>query len=177
MCPSKSEFFVISSLHIIANGPSFLQSSDSNMILNERTALDEHGLATVACLLSGWRIFDPAYAEQSRCLQVLRGLHGFHNYATEYWVEYLLLNTKSASGIDANSKFFVLSCELSNKLKQVAVPPTCGEDENDPALHEDLLVHLRCFSELYEAARTVLLERRVRYLETPDSQNGKCHMT
>ena len=159
----------MSLLDVIANFSSFLQSPDSNVILNEGTALYEQGLATVTCLLSGVRIFAPSYPEQTRFLRVLRGLHGFHTYATEYWVEYLLSNAVSANGMDTSSKLFLLSCELAKALKHISATPAGGKDDNS---FDNRLAHLQPYSELYEVARTLLLERRSRYLEASDPDNG-----
>lgn len=147
------------------------------MILHESNAIYEHGLATVTCLLSGLRTFDPAYADKSRCLRVLQGLHGFHHYATEYWVEYLILNSISADhNVDTNSKFFVLSVDLARKLRQLTRPSMFEDSEKNSASQEERLAHLRRFSELYEVARTVLLEQQVRYLEIQDIQDGKLYL-
>lgn len=142
------------------------------MILNEETALYEQGLATVTCLLSGVRIFAPSYPEQTRSIRVLRGLHGFHIYATEYWIEYLLSNAASSNGMDTSSKFFFLSCELSHTLKHIPVAPAGGKDDESFLLLDNRLAHLQHYGDLYEIARTLLLKQRSRCLAELDSDNG-----
>ncbi|KAI1501805.1 hypothetical protein F5X99DRAFT_381098 [Biscogniauxia marginata] len=150
----------------------FLQSSESNVILNEETALSEQGLATVTCLLSGFRVFSRSFSKQSRFLRVVRSLHAFHTYATEYWLEYLLSNASSVKGMDMNSKLFLLSCELSKALKELTMAPGSGKDDHASLLLDNRLAYLQHGSELYEVARTLLFKRRSRYLEMPDPDNG-----
>ena len=119
-------------------------------------------------MLAGLKTFDPDYSDQSRCLQVLRGLHGFHNYATEYWIEYLLSSTTSVDGnIDTSSRFFILSSELSKRLKELNISSSCEDEERVSELHEDQLTHLKSFTDVCWAARGALLERQIRYPETP----------
>ncbi|OBS23023.1 hypothetical protein FPOA_09341 [Fusarium poae] len=67
----------------------FLQTSSQPIFLRERQSLQEHAVATVACLISGLKFFDDAYPAHDRVLRVAKGLHGFHVYATEFWTEIL----------------------------------------------------------------------------------------
>ncbi|KIL88700.1 hypothetical protein FAVG1_07948 [Fusarium avenaceum] len=68
----------------------FLQSTSKGLNVKENEALQQHGAATITCLLSGLNVFCHTDAEQDRSLRVAKGLHGFHVYATEFWTEYLL---------------------------------------------------------------------------------------
>lgn len=68
----------------------FLQSTSKGLNIKENETLQQHGAATVTCLLSGFNVFCHTYAEQDRALRVAKGLHGLHVYATEFWTEYLL---------------------------------------------------------------------------------------
>ncbi|OCL01573.1 hypothetical protein AOQ84DRAFT_427313 [Glonium stellatum] len=44
----------------------------------------------VAYLTSALRVFSLSYSEHDRNCRVGKGFHGFHNYAHEFWIEYLL---------------------------------------------------------------------------------------
>ncbi|KAI0883700.1 uncharacterized protein GGS22DRAFT_194950 [Annulohypoxylon maeteangense] len=93
----------------------FLQSSSSNFVIDEREAVTEHGIATITCLLSGSNIFGSPYPKDTRYLRVARGLHGFHVYSTEYWIEYLLSHAASTYS-RGPSIIFDLAEELAKKL-------------------------------------------------------------
>ncbi|KAI0600377.1 hypothetical protein F4775DRAFT_61536 [Biscogniauxia sp. FL1348] len=148
----------------------FLQSSESNVVLDEETALYDQGLATVTCLLSGFQVFARSFPQQSRFLRVVHSLHAFHIYATEYWLEHLLSNASSAKGMDMNSKFFLLSCELSKALKELAMAPANRKDEHASPKLDNRLHNLPYDSDLYEVARTLLLERQSKSL-MPEPDN------
>ncbi|CBX99800.1 hypothetical protein LEMA_P073890.1 [Plenodomus lingam JN3] len=77
----------------------FLQTSSSAIILREEESLNEHGIAAVSCLLSGLQVMNESYDEQKKMLRFVKGIHGFHVYATEYWTEYLLANARTTGGL------------------------------------------------------------------------------
>ncbi|KAH7241487.1 hypothetical protein BKA59DRAFT_529143 [Fusarium tricinctum] len=79
---------LLSAIALSAGDPSV--SRLAPQFLLEICALQQHGAATVTCLLSGLNVFCHTYAEQDRALRVAKGLHGLHVYATEFWTEYLL---------------------------------------------------------------------------------------
>jgi hypothetical protein len=56
-------------------------------------------MAAVTCLLSGLEVLDPSYNKQAKLSRFVKGIHGFHVYATEYWTEYLLANAAIAGGL------------------------------------------------------------------------------
>ncbi|CAN9407282.1 unnamed protein product [Alternaria alternata] len=68
--------------------------------LREEQSLNEHGIAAVTCLLSGLHVLDPSYDEQAKLSRFVKGIHGFHVYATEYWTEYLLANAAINDGLE-----------------------------------------------------------------------------
>ncbi|KAM5354528.1 hypothetical protein ACJ41O_001175 [Fusarium nematophilum] len=94
----------------------YLQSPDSIMVLSENDIIHEHGFATVTCLLSGLRIYTPSSPTHARLLQTLSGLHAFHNYATEHWVDYLLCHVSSPSEEGYSSLLFHLSYSLTHMI-------------------------------------------------------------
>lgn len=94
----------------------FLQTPLSNVVIHEQEALQEHAVATIACLLSGVRVFNKAYPEQAKYRRVAKGLHGLHVYATEYWTEYLLSHAAFGDGLGQTSSLFGLACQLVDEL-------------------------------------------------------------
>lgn len=68
----------------------YLQTDASPMVITEADAMYCHSMTATACLLSGIQVFASGYDHQTRLLRLVKGLHGLHVYATEYWTEYLL---------------------------------------------------------------------------------------
>ncbi|KAK1479161.1 NACHT domain-containing protein [Colletotrichum tamarilloi] len=103
----------------------FLMSSKSTVCLDEFNQLQDQGLSIASCLLSGLQVFRPTYPSLDRRLRVLRGFHGLHVYASEYWAGYLLSIATSRKGLDTNSLFFRRSHKLSvvlNSFRQAKNP-------------------------------------------------------
>jgi hypothetical protein len=67
--------------------------------LSEEQSMNEHGIAAVTCLLSGLKVLNPSYYKHARLSRFVKGIHGFHVYATEYWTEYLLANAAMDGGL------------------------------------------------------------------------------
>ncbi|KAL6914882.1 hypothetical protein FSST1_012642 [Fusarium sambucinum] len=107
----------------------FLQTSSQPIVLEERQSLEEHGVATVACLLSGLTYFDHTYPEHDKILRVAKGFHGFHVYATEFWTEYLLSCVSSSNGTSENSSKALISlgCKLADELERQYVTSTTDD--------------------------------------------------
>lgn len=146
----------------------FLQSPESNVILDEFNAAHEQGLAIVSCLLSGLQIFQPTYPEQTRFLRVLQGFHGLHVYASEYWLDYILSIAASEKGLDTGSKFFARSHELSTALNLLH---TSEDKVLDGKVLDDRLHHIESHIELWRAAGIILSERTTKTLDA-DQRSG-----
>ncbi|KAK4060673.1 hypothetical protein Trihar35433_10081 [Trichoderma harzianum] len=93
-----------------------LKSAESAMALVEADALCEHSVASITCLLAGFRIFDTTYDSSDRDLRILRGLHGFHIYATDYWLEDLLCSNAAICGFEAASLLYSTAKALADRL-------------------------------------------------------------
>ncbi|KAI1669942.1 NACHT domain-containing protein [Pyrenophora tritici-repentis] len=80
--------------------PSYVveETTSSAVTLYEEQSLNEHGIAAVTCLLSGLDVLNPSYDKHAKLSRFVKGIHGFHVYATEYWIEYLLVNAAIAGG-------------------------------------------------------------------------------
>lgn len=123
-----------SDFHVEADGLArFLVSAQGLISISERTAIREYATATVTALLAGRRIFREDFDERLRLLQLVRGVHGLHVYATEFWIEYLLSDAAFSNGPDISSDLFVLASRLAQELsagriyslpKELTVPPS-----------------------------------------------------
>jgi len=99
-----------------------LQKSSDGWFIDERNAHREHGVAAVSCLLSGLEVFNDVCDEQTRYLRLVKGIHGFHVYATEYWTDYLLNEAVVTSPIDTSSSLFALASRLACTLDKTVAP-------------------------------------------------------
>ncbi|UPK96932.1 hypothetical protein LCI18_007867 [Fusarium solani-melongenae] len=144
----------------------FLQSSSSNIVIYKQQALREHGVATVTCLLSGLRVFGREFPEHDRVLRIGKGLHGFHVYATEYWIEYLLSHIAGADGIDTNSPepLMILACQLADVVKESS-PEMALENDGRTSQLDERLPALRQYPTLYTCVTRALMARSLKNLE------------
>ncbi|KAK2007912.1 WD40 repeat-like protein [Colletotrichum eremochloae] len=138
----------------------FLQSSESTVLLDEFNQVQYQGLSIAACLLSGLKIFQPTTPSLDRRLRVIRGFHGLHNYASDYWVEYLLAIAASEHGLDTSSKFFLQSHELSVALNSVR---EAENQETTQKVVDNRIHHLQSHPEIAAAAVAIMSKRA----ETP----------
>ncbi|KAK4144471.1 uncharacterized protein C8A04DRAFT_36713 [Dichotomopilus funicola] len=83
----------------------------------EEDVLQQHAAATLACLISGLDVFRKDYPEHPKVLRMIKGIHGLHVYATEYWTEYVLSEASRHGGINSATCVFRLADRLANKLK------------------------------------------------------------
>ncbi|RSL79211.1 hypothetical protein CEP52_017550 [Fusarium oligoseptatum] len=123
----------------------YLQGSSSNMVIEKQEALHEHGVAAITCLLSGLRLFRNEFHEQERLLRVVKGLHGFHVYATEYWTEYLLSHAAGTDGstIASPTPLITLACQLADEMEN---SKRLAPLEQYPTLHKHVGRALRARS-------------------------------
>ncbi|CAG1972118.1 unnamed protein product [Fusarium graminearum] len=112
----------------------FLQTSSQPILIKQEQAFEEHGVATVACLLSGLKVFDDAYPEHDKTIRVAKGLHGIHVYATEFWTEYLLncASSNNTDTADSSTSLISLACELADELERDDVTNTTTESTTKP---------------------------------------------
>lgn len=146
----------------------FLQSRESNVPLEETQILYDQGLATASCLLSGFQTFkkDGSTAEQK--LRVVRGLHGLHLYASEYWVEYLLDIAASDDGLKTTTAFFA----RSNSLAQIINSSSSNFNlESNTDEIDSRLANLEEHGELWTAARSAT-SGRAKMTVSPEKSTG-----
>ncbi|KAK0763604.1 hypothetical protein N5P37_002982 [Trichoderma harzianum] len=159
----------------------FLQTPSSGLTITHEESLLEHGVATVSCLLSGLQVFSKVYPEQARHLRVIKGLHGFHVYATEFWTEYLLSSVKFARGdLDNASPLLVLACKLADTLNETSNPTISEEAKSPPNGLNDRTSFLRQHPTLYKHVEAALKGRSLKRLEAelfPEAgPDGTCRL-
>lgn len=140
-------------------------SAQGLISISERAAIREHATATVTALLAGRRIFEESFDERIRLLQLVRGVHGLHVYATEFWIEYLLSDAKLSSGLDVFSNLFALASRLAKDLSTNSLYPLPKELTIHPV---DIDERLQLFQEhhlLYEQMKAALNSRSRKRLE------------
>ncbi|KAK4113156.1 hypothetical protein N656DRAFT_778690, partial [Canariomyces notabilis] len=155
----------------------FLQSPESTLVLDEKVALYEQGLATASCLLSGFRWIAPrsASVEPLKISRIIRGLHAFHIYSTQFWVEYLLSIASTNDGIDTGSPFFLQSHQLAEELLSQQQDSSTSLRKSIASLASDSrLVHLEPYPNLYTVVATILMEKRQNYLEGIKEDGTTC---
>ncbi|KAI8626353.1 hypothetical protein F5Y19DRAFT_227422 [Xylariaceae sp. FL1651] len=108
----------------------FLQSPTSTLGITEKDAVIEHCISTVTCLLSGfdYLINGP---DRAKAIRIVKGLHGLHVYATEFWTEHLLHHA-SMGEFNSGSHLFSLVSKLVQRLEDFMTPSAedghCLED-------------------------------------------------
>lgn len=119
---------------VLLTGNRFIQTSSQPILIKQEQAFEEHGVATVACLLSGLKVFDDAYPEHDKTIRVAKGLHGIHVYATELWTEYLLncASSNNTDTADSSTSLISLACELADELERDDVTNTTTESTTKP---------------------------------------------
>ncbi|KAJ4864120.1 NACHT domain-containing protein [Trichoderma breve] len=152
----------------------FLQSSDTALLITEDESQRRHGLATIRCLLSGQQIFAPLYPDSERTLRVLCGLHGFHMYATEYWVDYLLASLEFDQAQFFDSDFFALSCRLAENF--IAAETDCEAAYGSLSDTRLALIRQKDYR-LYKMVKVVLLEQNKETIEVVSIHGAASHST
>ncbi|KAK8026415.1 NACHT domain protein [Apiospora marii] len=99
----------------------FLRSSSSNLILDEKESMLQHGIATVTCLLAAVESFTEGVPDDPVLVRIIRGLYGFHIYAKEHWTDYLLAFVPSNENPGSPASIlFELACDLAERLNQLS---------------------------------------------------------
>ncbi|OPB39620.1 hypothetical protein A0O28_0053260 [Trichoderma guizhouense] len=141
-----------------------LKSAETAMALVEADALCEHGVASITCLLAGFRIFDTAYDSSDRNLRILRGLHAFHIYATDYWLEDLLCSNAAICGFEAASLLYSTAKALADRLNTESLSAKISEisaDQESGTL-DSRLENFANQGAVYDMLRLALRERSTR---------------
>jgi hypothetical protein len=145
------------------------------MALIEADTRCEHGVASITCLLAGFRIFDTAYDASDRNLRILKGLHGFHLYATENWLEDLLCSNATTGG-----KTATLLCSTA---KELAYRLNAASHSADILTGQELVTsddRLNKFADqgaVYDMLRSALRERSTKVnIDQVKHESCKCQI-
>lgn len=142
----------------------------SAVVLDEEQALYEHGVAAVTCLLSGLQVLKDSYDQQTRLLRFVKGIHGFHIYATEHWTEYLLANAAASGGL--KGKLLEAAVRLDEALEKTSVAersmPKPSADSKD-----DRLELLHQYGRLQKHVERALFARSLRRFESELRTSGQ----
>ena len=107
---------------------------------------------------------------------MVKSLHGFHVYATEYWTEYLLSNAVSAGGLDTNSSLFVLAYRLADRLEVEINATTAKEVDSESRTLDERLTSLQQHTILHKQVEGALKARSLKRLESELlHEHGKFH--
>ena len=155
----------------------FLQSPSSNLLLDKNEALLEHGIATVACLLAGGQRFLAPHSENVDYSAVVKGLHGFHIYATAHWHEYLIYHVGTLGGTHNQSSLLDLANRLSVMLDEHDISVINGLQAKDPAMRDKRLDALEAYPNLIKLVKRTLVSRSQKRLEAELFQDtSKIHV-
>ncbi|KAK3293870.1 uncharacterized protein B0H64DRAFT_398860 [Chaetomium fimeti] len=142
----------------------FVQTSSSNLVIREEEVVQQNTTAVLACLISGLDVFNEGYPEDLKTSRVIRGLHGLHTYATEFWTEYLLSEASRHGGISSDIKAFRLAIQLTNKLESMA-PCNVQRSDSNPSSSDERLLLLGQHETLHKHVERSLKSRTIEQLE------------
>lgn len=141
-------------------------------MIDEELALQQHCLASVTCLLAGFKLVNEPCRDNYR--RLVKGLHGLHVYATEYWTEYLLCIAQSTNGLDPTSSVFRAVSELASRLHLVFghLASQDVEGVGSESVTDARVMLLQQHSAIYKIVRTALQARSLKQLEL--ELDGEC---
>lgn len=125
----------------------------------------EHCSATLACLLSGVKVFLHECDQQDRVYRMFKGHHGLHVYASEYWTDYLLSVAEAENG-SSTSQILTLACKLAQRLDQTAVNTTSRTHSSTDGEVDARLQHLLGYPSLGNHVRNFLRAKSLQTLES-----------
>lgn len=134
----------------------------------------EHSIASITCLLSGLKVFQPDYSHFDRSLRVLKGLHGFHIYATEYWVDYILSIVTSPNALSQSDLLPSVLNDLSKNLERLGESFNAFDDKDNSTLSENGLDLLKAHKGLHASAIAALEARSRKALVDELEDEGMC---
>jgi hypothetical protein len=94
-----------------------------------------------------------------RCWRVLKGLHGFHVYASEYWVGYILSVLASHDGLSQPERLSSFIHDLSKILDNLGESCNALDNKDNSTPSEKSLDLLKVHKGLYANALAALAAR------------------
>ena len=137
----------------------------SGPFLRETIGYRDMSMACAAYLTDALRVLSPSFPEHDRNCLVGKGLHGFHLYAHEFWIEHLLgfakINGDIVTGVPTPlSRLLHEFCDMIHPSN--ALDPTIIDGDAKPShwdarlalLAADDRIYATVASELYFRSRT-----------------------
>lgn len=127
----------------------------------------------VTCLLSGLKVFGSGYPKKERIIRVVNGLHAFHIYANEFWIDHLLVVGKSEQGFEQSPLLCSLLDALSSELGELRkLDQELPKDQDISKVD----LEIQCLASrkgLYEAGKNALMARSMRGFMKRVSNEGE----
>ncbi|KAJ8128624.1 hypothetical protein O1611_g5011 [Lasiodiplodia mahajangana] len=141
----------------------FLRSA-GNFRITEKEAVLEQCVSNITCLLSGFEYLIDG-PKETRAMRVVKGIHGLHVYATEFWTENLL-HYASMGDFNFPDHLVELTDKLANKLEEYTNFPV-GENSHLGDISIDTrLEFLKEWPLLSKHVQASLLSRGLKHLES-----------
>lgn len=124
----------------------------------------EHATATITCLVSGFWVFSDHVADDTRTLRIVKGLHGLHIYANQFWLEYLLDTVSTSSCLVEDSPLYHAATKLAQSLwtqQNMTMCSSSGVSES-ATIRDTRLQFLKEHDMIYEMAKIELGARVTR---------------
>ena len=138
----------------------YLQTRESVLFLDRSLAIHEHATATITCLVSGFWIFSERIADNARIIRMVKGLHGLHIYASQFWLEYLLDAVSAGPGFVQDSHLHRVAQELAIFLRHQPSSRTSTPGVLESTVSKDnRLQYLKEHTTMYAMALKELGER------------------
>jgi hypothetical protein len=104
----------------------------------------------------------------------LKGLHGFHIYANEYWVDYILSIVTSPNALSQPDLLPSVLNDLSKNLESLGESFSAFDDKDNSTLSENGLDLLKTHKGLHASAIAALEARSRKALGEELEDEGMC---
>jgi hypothetical protein len=94
---------------------------------------------------------------------MIKGVHGFHVYATEYWTDYLLAAAAVTDGLDESSHLFTLVVLLAQKPQERSDGVAFSAADSD--VIDERLLFIRQHEVLYRKVKASMISRSRKALD------------
>jgi hypothetical protein len=144
----------------------------SKLLISRDKEIYEHALASTTCLLSGLEVFNVGYSHQDRIMRVFKGLHGFHVYANQYWVDHVL---DIFASTNSQHQLFDLSTtlrNLSNALEMLEGLSVASKKTGELSTSDNRLDLLKKYPGLHKNAKIAAQARSQKAFSVVSGEEG-----
>ena len=139
--------------------------------IDRDSAYFEHAVTAATCLLSGLEVFCPTYSTHDRALRVLKGLHGFHVFAHEYWIDCVLHALSPSDVKHQYPKLLLVLHGLSDKLASLGGSSLAQDEDGNLTLGNQLEL-LKGFPALYSNGIAIFHARNQKKMDYGSREEG-----